>query len=53
MNQTPVSYNQLLECCLLEFGIEREDAVAVVPWGADLPMLEQAVGLLSRGVEYA
>jgi hypothetical protein len=43
----------LLKCCLLEFGIEHEDMTAVVPWGADLPMVEQALDLLSRGVEYA
>jgi hypothetical protein len=43
----------LLKCCLLEFGIEQEGMTAVVPWGADLPMVEQALGLLSRGVDYA
>ncbi|MGQ0593223.1 MAG: DUF7714 family protein [Gammaproteobacteria bacterium] len=43
----------LLKCCLLEFGIEHEGMTAVVPWGADLPMVEQALGLLSRGVAYA
>lgn len=43
----------LLKCCLLEFDIEQEGMMAVVPWGADLPMVEQALGLLSRGVEYA
>ncbi len=43
----------LLKCCLLEFGTEQDGMTAVVPWGADLPMVEQALGLLSRGVEYA
>ncbi len=43
----------LLKCCLLEFDIEQDGMTAVVPWGADLPMVEQALGLLSRGVEYA
>jgi hypothetical protein len=43
----------LLKCCLLEFDIEQEGMTAVVPWGADLPMVEQALGLLSRGMEYA
>ena len=43
----------LLKCCLLEFGIEQDGMTAVVPWGADLPMVEQALDLLSRGVEYA
>jgi hypothetical protein len=42
----------LLKCCLLEFDIEQDGMTAVVPWGADLPMVEQALGLLSRGVEY-
>jgi hypothetical protein len=43
----------LLKCCLLEFDIEHDGMTAVVPWGADLPMVEQALVLLSRGVEYA
>ena len=43
----------LLKCCLLEFDIEQESMAVVVPWGADLLMVEQALGLLSRGVEYA
>ncbi len=33
----------LLKCCLLEFHIERQGNVAVVPWGADLGMVEQAL----------
>jgi hypothetical protein len=43
----------LLKCCLLEFDIELDNMTAVVPWGADLAMVEQALRLLSRGVEYA
>jgi len=43
----------LLKCCLLEFGIEHEGTTAVVPWGADLMMVEQALAYLSQGVEYA
>ena len=43
----------LLKCCLLEFDIERDGATAIVPWGADLPMVEQALRALSQGVEYA
>ncbi len=51
---TPASSRPtLLKCCLLEFGIEQDGMTAVVPWGADLPMVEQALSLLSRGVEYA
>lgn len=33
----------LLKCCLLEFNIEVEGRVAVVPWGADLTMVEEAL----------
>lgn len=43
----------LLKCCLIEFSIEHEGRTAVVPWGADLPMVEQALRTLSLGVEYA
>ncbi len=51
---TPTSARPtLLKCCLLEFGIEQDGMTAVVPWGADLPMVEQALRLLSRDVEYA
>lgn len=43
----------LLKCCLLEFDIEFDGITAVVPWGADLPMVERALALLSQGVDYA
>ena len=43
----------LLKCCLLEFDIEYDGAMAVVPWGSDLPMIEKALALLSQGVDYA
>jgi hypothetical protein len=39
----------LLKCCLLEFHIERHGNVAVVPWGADLRMVEQALRNLAEG----
>jgi hypothetical protein len=39
----------LLKCCLLEFHIERHGNVAVVPWGADLRMVEQALRDLAQG----
>lgn len=45
--------NTILKCCLLEFDVEQEDELAVVPWGADLPMVERALREVSRGVEYA
>ncbi len=33
----------LLKCCLLEFNIEQDGQVAIVPWGADLRMVEEAL----------
>jgi hypothetical protein len=39
----------LLKCCLLEFGIEQVGQTVIVPWGADLAMVEQALRLLSEG----
>ena len=46
---TPVS-NQptLLKCCLLEFDIEQEGQTVIVPWGADLAMVERALRLLAE-----
>ena len=38
----------LLKCCLLEFDIERDGRTAIVPWGADLPMVERALRLLAE-----
>lgn len=36
----------LLKCCLLESDIEVEDRIAVVPWGATLQQVEQALRAL-------
>jgi hypothetical protein len=33
----------LVKCCLLEFHIERDGNVGVVPWGSDLAMVEAAL----------
>jgi hypothetical protein len=33
----------MLKCCLLEFDIERDGEIMVVPWGADLAMIERAL----------
>jgi hypothetical protein len=41
----------LLKCCLLEFDIERDGSVMVVPWGADLPMIERALRSLASSVD--
>lgn len=38
----------LLKCCLLEYGIEQDGATMIVPWGADLPMVEQALAAIAR-----
>jgi hypothetical protein len=38
----------ILKCCLWEFDIERQGKVMVVPWGADLAMIERALRDLSR-----
>lgn len=39
----------LLKCCLLEFDIELDGKQAVVPWGANLSMVEHALTELCRG----
>jgi hypothetical protein len=33
----------ILKCCLLEFDIERDGDVMIVPWGSDLKMVEKAL----------
>lgn len=38
----------LLKCCLLEYHIESDGPVAVVPWGADLKMVEEALRRLTQ-----
>jgi hypothetical protein len=43
----------LLKCCLLEFDIEREGQTMIVPWGADLAMVERALRLLAEGMAHA
>jgi len=43
----------LLKCCLLEFDIEQEANIGVVPWGADLGMVEAALRRISEGAAYA
>jgi hypothetical protein len=39
----PRSEPTMLKCCLWEFDIEREGEVMIVPWGADLAMIERAL----------
>ncbi|HET6413480.1 MAG TPA: hypothetical protein VFG53_15580 [Anaeromyxobacter sp.] len=33
----------LVKCCLLEYDLEREGQVMVVPWGSDLDLIERAL----------
>lgn len=41
----------ILKCCLLEFDVERDGEMMIVPWGADLPMVERALRALSTQKE--
>jgi hypothetical protein len=41
----------MLKCCLLEFDIECDGNVMVVPWGSDLAMVERALQELARRVQ--
>ena len=43
----------ILKCCLLEYDIEQDGNVMIVPWGTDLNMIERALRQLSRDVAYA
>lgn len=49
----PAGVPTLLKCCLLEFGIERDGETVIVPWGADLAMIEQALAVLARSAAHA
>ncbi|HVB75998.1 MAG TPA: hypothetical protein VNE38_20795 [Ktedonobacteraceae bacterium] len=42
----------LLKCCLLETHIEQDGNMMVVPWGADLAMVEAALRTLAKEVAY-
>ena len=42
----------LLKCCLLEFNMEIDGDQAIVPWGADLAIVEQALSKLCRGFNH-
>ncbi len=42
----------LLKCCLLETHIEQDGNTMVVPWGADLAMVEAALRTLAKEVVY-
>lgn len=49
----PRSEPTLLKCCLLEYHIEQDGPIGVVPWGADLAMVESALRQLAAEVDYA
>jgi hypothetical protein len=42
----------LVKCCLLETHIEQDGNMMIVPWGADLAMVEAALRKLAEEVEY-
>jgi len=42
----------MLKCCLLEFDIERDGNVMIVPWGTDLAMVERALRRLVSEVAH-
>ncbi|MGZ8187914.1 MAG: DUF7714 family protein [Methylosarcina sp.] len=42
----------ILKCCLLEYDIEQDGNSIIVPWGADLSMIEKALHQLSKGMAY-
>lgn len=42
----------ILKCCLLEYGIEQDGNSMIVPWGADLRMIEKALYQLSKDITY-
>jgi hypothetical protein len=42
----------LVKCCLLETHIEQDGDMMIVPWGADLAMVEAALRKLAEEVEY-
>lgn len=42
----------IIKCCLLEFDIELSGKTVVVPWGADLAMIERALKQIAKKVDY-
>ncbi|TRX02620.1 DUF7714 family protein [Candidatus Methylobacter oryzae] len=42
----------MLKCCLLEYDIEQQENLTVVPWGSDLPMIEKALRQLVENNPY-
>jgi hypothetical protein len=48
----PDARTTMLKCCLLEYDIEQEGNLMVVPWGTDLNMIERALRQLTTGEVY-
>ena len=42
----------LVKCCLLEMHIEQDGEMMIVPWGADLVMVESALRKLAEEAAY-
>jgi hypothetical protein len=49
----PSDVPTLTKCCMLEFGIEREGNIVVVPWGASLDEIREGLRALLRVAEPA
>jgi hypothetical protein len=49
----PVDVPTLTKCCMLEFGVEQEGSVTVVPWGATLDEVRDGLRVLLRAAEPA
>jgi hypothetical protein len=45
----PAERPTLMKCCLLERGLEQSESRLVVPWGASLDEVREALGLLTLG----
>lgn len=49
----PSDVPTLTKCCMLEFGVEQEGNLTVVPWGATLDEVREGLRVLLRAVEPA
>jgi hypothetical protein len=50
---TPSDVPTLTKCCMLEFGVEQEGNLTVVPWGATLDEVREGLRVLLRTAEPA
>jgi hypothetical protein len=49
----PSDVPTLTKCCMLEFGVEQENGVTIVPWGATLDEVREGLRVLLRTAEPA